>query len=124
MTLCSSTPRARGSTTPHAPTAYGARTPGCTDDSGSGERFVLTAATRDQADARDRIRRLLETTISPELERIRAALREQPAQTDAVRSGLGRLCDAIADEHARLDIEQRVDRERAATLPETADAED
>ena len=70
----------------------------------------------ERLDARDSTRRLLRTTITPRLEHIRRKLGQDPPHVDAARERIDALLGTIADEHARLDAADKVDRGRAAGL--------
>ena len=73
---------------------------------------------KERADGRENMRRLLQTTVTPQLERIKWALAQEPPRLDIVRDRVDALLSTIADRHAQLDTLDSVDRERASTLPE------
>ena len=69
-------------------------------------------------------RRLLWNTITPRLEHIRRKLCGDPPQVDAARDRIDALLGTIADEHARLDAADSVDRGRAAGLADDVEEHD
>ena len=73
---------------------------------------------------RDDVRRLLGTTITPTLERIKLALTSEPPRLHLARNRLDAVLSTIADEHARLDAADRIDRDRISILPEGAEPQD
>ena len=96
------------------------RTPTLRQQVANAERRRL----RERLDARETTRRLLRNKITPRLERIRRKLADRPPGVEAVRDQIDALLGTIADEHARLDAADSVDRGRAAGLADDVEEHD
>ena len=78
----------------------------------------------ERLDAREATRKLLASTITARLEDIRRMLRRDPPEIDGARERLDVLLGTIADEQARLDRMDIVDRERMADLANPFEEQD
>ena len=65
----------------------------------------------DRLAARARMMGFLHNQIAPRLKSARDAIAEAPIHVDVARERIGRILDLIADEEARLNAEDAVDRE-------------